>query len=222
MYLVSATEPRKAFFKQGIPSSVPEEFGCDLLAFVGEEKVGAQIKTIPEDFIASIEDGRLQKELSLMKQISYPLLILEGQFKFVGDELVVNRRVTRFTKEGIRNLLRSCLLQFGVPYEYSENAHETVQIWESFLDYIGKPHHNSLKTRPKAMQWGGIDEQLLFFIQGLPRIGYSRALALINNFGSIHAICNANVDDLAQVEGIGEKTARTIYEFIRRRYGQAD
>ncbi len=47
----------------------------------------------------------------------------------------------------------------------------------------------------------------LFLLQGLPGVGPERAARLLERFGSVQAIMTASADDLATVDGIGEKTA---------------
>ena len=44
-------------------------------------------------------------------------------------------------------------------------------------------------------------------MQGLPGVGPERAARLLERFGSVQAIMAASADDLASVDGIGEKTA---------------
>ena len=47
----------------------------------------------------------------------------------------------------------------------------------------------------------------LFLLQGLPGVGPERAARLLERFGSVQAIMTASANDLATVDGIGEKTA---------------
>ena len=47
----------------------------------------------------------------------------------------------------------------------------------------------------------------LFLLQGLPGVGPERAARLLERFGSVQAVVTASLDDLATVDGIGEKTA---------------
>ena len=56
--------------------------------------------------------------------------------------------------------------------------------------------------RPKAKR-----ARQLFLLQGLPGVGPERAARLLERFGSVQAIMTASADDLATVDGIGERTA---------------
>ncbi len=59
--------------------------------------------------------------------------------------------------------------------------------------------------RPKGRQ-----KRRLFVLQGLPGVGPERAERLLAAFGSVEAVMAADAEDLAAVEGIGEKTAARI------------
>ena len=51
-------------------------------------------------------------------------------------------------------------------------------------------------------------------LQEIPGIGPTRKRALLHHFGTLKAIERATLDDLAQVAGINEDTARKIYDFF--------
>lgn len=48
----------------------------------------------------------------------------------------------------------------------------------------------------------------------IPGIGAKRKKALLHHFGSSKAVANASAEELAQVEGINEKTAESIWRFF--------
>ena len=51
-------------------------------------------------------------------------------------------------------------------------------------------------------------------MQEIPGIGPTRKRALLHHFGTLKAIERASLDDLTQVSGINEDTARKIYNFF--------
>ena len=55
----------------------------------------------------------------------------------------------------------------------------------------------------------------LFILQGLPGIGPEKAKRLLETFGSVNAVFQADADALQGVSGIGEKTANAIAWAIR-------
>jgi len=52
-------------------------------------------------------------------------------------------------------------------------------------------------------------------IDTIPDIGEKTRKLLLNHFGSVEAVSGAELDELRDVEGIGEKTALKIYNFFR-------
>ena len=51
-------------------------------------------------------------------------------------------------------------------------------------------------------------------LQEIPGIGPTRKRALLHHFGTLKAIERASLNDLAQVPGINEETARKIHDFF--------
>ncbi len=64
------------------------------------------------------------------------------------------------------------------------------------------------KKRAKSVVKSKIDE-----IEG---IGRKRKKDLLNHFGSIEAIINAKIEDIAKVSGINKKTAENIYNYFHK------
>jgi len=56
----------------------------------------------------------------------------------------------------------------------------------------------------------------LFLLQGLPGVGPERAARLLDRFGSVQSVMTASADDLAAVNGIGERTAAKIRWVLER------
>lgn len=50
---------------------------------------------------------------------------------------------------------------------------------------------------------------------GIPGVGEKTAKVLAQKFGSLEKISDASVDQLLEIEGIGEELARSIYEYFR-------
>ncbi|NXO45382.1 FAP24 protein, partial [Locustella ochotensis] len=48
-------------------------------------------------------------------------------------------------------------------------------------------------------------------VQRIPAVGKTKALLLLQQFGSIHRLCNASIDELEQV--VGQTAAQQIYSF---------
>lgn len=52
-------------------------------------------------------------------------------------------------------------------------------------------------------------------LDGIPGLGATRRTALVTHFGSVARLREADVDEIAQVPGIGKSTARSVFEALR-------
>ena len=223
-FLVSPTEPKELKDSlDAIVSSICEERGADVLAFSRntDDKVitvGWQRKTV-SDFVASVIDGRLSKEVLLMQQVSFPVLIIEGTMHFNNDGFLYRNdgKLTKFSKQQLRNLERSCKYAFSVQIEYTSSMKDTVDAIREMMVWLRKDKHDSLRRRPPLQSDWGVPsrtEQELFFLQGIPKIGSQLAENIIEHFGSIPLCWNCTEEDLREVNKIGKKKAREIYKFL--------
>jgi len=55
---------------------------------------------------------------------------------------------------------------------------------------------------------------------GIFRVGFESARDLAQHFGNIEAIEKASIDDLKKISGIGEKVAKSIYDWFRDEYNK--
>lgn len=172
------------------------------------QTVGIERKT-QEDFLASIVDKRLVKQLmDLKEQFSMPLLIIEG------DANVYMLR--QFHPNAIRGMLIAIALDLQVPVIYSRNVRDTASIIATVAKRLEKPHRDiSLmqKRRPTSVK-----EQQEFLVESLPGVGAKLAKSLLKEFGSVRAVFLASVDDLQRVEKIGKKKASQIRLVIDTQY----
>jgi excinuclease ABC subunit C len=80
-----------------------------------------------------------------------------------------------------------------------------------FIQRLRDEAHRFAIGSHRARRKKGIREAGL---QEIPGIGPTRKRALLHHFGTLKAIERASLDDLAQVSGINEDTARKIYNFF--------
>jgi len=153
-----------------------------------------------KDFLISIIDGRLFKQLSnLKKHCSRPLLLIEGN-PYETD--------LAFDPLAIKGALLSAQAIWYIPVIFSSSKEETRDI---FL-MLGRQEESTLDVvplrggyRPKRLK-----SKQLFLIQGLPQVGPTMAKRLLEDFGSAAKIMNATVAELMRVEGIGQVSAKAI------------
>jgi DNA excision repair protein ERCC-4 len=168
--------------------------------FLVERQFVVERKTV-RDFAGSLIDGRLFKQAGRLSQSGRRrLLVLEGS----PDDL----RACHVSRESLQGALITLCAFFGIPVVRAFDAAETARIVVYLARQARRVAIGGLSRpgyRPK-----GIRARQLFILQGLPGIGPERAARLLERFGTIQGVMNASVDELAEVDGIGEKTARRI------------
>ena len=218
MLLVSSTEPKK--FRDLLPSHkmsiMPERFGCDVLWPVNGAWWGIQRKEL-RDFIASVQDGRLAKELGQMKQTVMPTVIIEGQVRFTDDKLQLGRHGTTVTEKQYRGMVYS-MARMGVQVLHTGTHSGTATEVEYLIGWSAKDRHNSLLRRPGPVgRWGKADsrEYQEHLLQGVVGVGPELAGRIIDKFGGVPLQWTVTVDDLMTIEGIGKTKAKSMIEAVQ-------
>ncbi len=171
--------------------------------YIINESITIERKTA-KDFLISIIDGRLFKQLSnLKKYCQTPLLLIEGNpYKTDLD----------FDSMAIRGALISAQTIWYIPIIHSRSIEDTRDI----LLMIGRQDETHMDVvplrggyRPKRLK-----NRQLFILQGLPSVGPMLAKRLKAHFGSVSRVMNATVNELMEVEGIGKNSAEKIREVL--------
>ena len=209
--LVSPTEPAE-LRRLGKTSLVPEQYGADFL-FASTEfgLVGVQRKEL-SDFVASVQDGRLAKELGMMKRLGLALLVLEGRATWTNDGLATWTR-TQWRATQHLGTLWSVQLS-GCWVTTSTTAQETSTLISAFMRWTAKPRHIALESRagPTSDEWGkvGNREWAIHLLQGFRGIGPTNAGAIYDHFGTVPLMWTVGLLDLVEVAGIGSQKAEGL------------
>ena len=163
-------------------------------------------KTV-EDFSKSITDKRLyQQAKELVSNCNHPLMIIEGE----------NIYHTFLHPNAIRGALAAITIDFKIPVIQTQNETDTAFMLKRIAlrqqDKDSKKEV-SVRTSTKPVM---LPEQQLFIVESFPSIGPVNAKNLLRHFKSIKNMINANKKELKEVEGIGEKTAKSIIEISQK------
>ena len=203
-----AVDKREAGFAEvlrGLGAEV-EEATLSVADFVCSERVAVERKT-RDDFEKSVMDGRLFEQLKRLTE-SYPrvLVVVEGE----GSAGML-------TKESLMGAYSSVLADFGASIFFTRNAEKTAEL----VFFIAK--HEQLAEK-KPMRVTGARKGLTLaqnqkaIVEMLPMIGPKIADSLLEHFGSVWGVFNANEEELLEVEGLGAKRARVIRNTIDGKY----
>ena len=169
--------------------------------------VAIERKTV-SDFISSMLNKRLFKQLEELQQYNNRLLIIEGideQELYANDE-----EIAGVHPNAIRGFLLSILLKYKVPIIFSKDAEDTAK----FISVIArkKQKEMSLNVTKKSLD---SKERMQFILEGFPGIGPKTAKKLLEEFKSIKNISNASEEELTKVLG---KKAESFFKLINDHY----
>lgn len=217
--LVAPTELRHAAFREltrsGKGSNLPETWGCDFGFIIREEdgakKYGIQRKEL-KDFVASVNDGRLAKEVQQMVVCEQTLLVIEGTPRFSMDgALLGNNYGSSWSRQQHTSMLLS-VQAADVWVLGTSDTRETAQLCLDFQAWIRKGEHTSLRKRGGPVHpWGRKENRdyCLHLIMGLPQIGIELADRILDTIGMPFGLAVTR-EQLMSVDGIGAKTADSI------------
>jgi len=173
------------------------------------KKVCVERKT-SNDFISSIIDGRLFRQLEELKNNFHsPLLILEGNGLFNGER--------KIHPNAIRGALASVSLDYGVPIIKTENNLETAEMLLAIAKREQLDRRKSISVRGKKKA-RSMNQRQEILIAGLPQINAQTARKLLKHFGSPQNVFTATIDELQKLEGVGPKTAKRIRLVLSKGY----
>ena len=188
--------------KLGIEVEIKELKVADYLV----KDVAIERKTI-SDFISSMINKRLTKQLEELQQYENRLLIVEG---WDEQELYYDDAVQEggMHPNAVRGFLLSILLKYKVPIIFSKDCPDTARFISVLAKRQGK--ELSLNVSKKTLS---IQERLQFILEGFPGIGPKTARKLLKKFKTLKNIFNAKEEDLREILG---KKSTAIKEIIEK------
>ncbi len=216
---IDSNEPKIAevwFTSQGFNLELvrkPLDVGDYLISVDGRE-VPVERKD-SGDFVASIEDGRLNNQLFYLSR-EYPIsyIIVVGT---ISDAL----EYSNLSRRAYISALVGASLKRSPDGKSGQVITLTVETNFDFACAVGMIHRKledgDLYRRPKPIgNKSDYDSCLITLYSALPCISVKRAKALAEEFPSLESLMSASVEEIANVKGIGKKTAEKIYNFLHR------
>jgi len=222
-FLLSPSEVRlsELLGDRAIVSNIPEQRGADVLFFTKRGSVGVQLKEVPNDFLASITDGRLAKETSLLSSCDFRLLLLRGRFKYWPDGRISipgRKEPSRFTEKQIRGLLFDIKYIRGIDHDYVDDYEDAVAYIIHLSQWLDKEAHGALLSRPGGPKgtWAvpSVEELQSWVLQGFEGIGPASADAIIKHFGGLPLAWTCSFEELASVPRLSRKRAEYLWKFL--------
>lgn len=138
------------------------------------------------DFVESIKNNRLKKQIKEIKQYKNYLLIIEGNLK----------RISGIHPNAAKGFIISTLINNKVPILFTEDEEETAR----YLFLIGNQQKKENKINPTKKIPSKKDRQL-FVLQSFPGIGSKKSKELLEEFKTLKKVFNSDSDKLKKILG---------------------
>lgn len=168
------------------------------------KETAVERKTV-SDFISSMLNKRIIRQLEELQQYKYRLLIIEG----IEENELYNDIPEGINGNAIRGFILSILLKFKVPIVFSKDYRDTAK----FLLVLLRKQEKESSINPKKRSLNK-KEQLQFILEGFPGIGPKTAKKLLEKYHSLSNIFNASIEDLKEV--IGKKAE--VFSLTKEEY----
>ena len=169
--------------------------------------IGIERKTLM-DFFGSMVKKRLFEQVHRLRE-SYPqpLLILEGDLSEVS---------TFKSPQAFLGALLAVEIGERVPVLTTVDKDQTALLLSLLWKREARgASEYGLRHKPKTRT---LEQRQRFLVEGLPSVGETLAKNLLEGFGSVRAVFNADLEDLKRVPKIGAVRAEEIVRLVTAHY----
>ncbi|XP_053934557.1 Fanconi anemia core complex-associated protein 24 isoform X2 [Cuculus canorus] len=180
------------------------------------QKLQGKVRLIFEDGLGLV-DFHLSNRTCIL-YISEADLVAGDEFKrrlvrfrntsSLGGIVIVER--TQISDQYFSAVQKLVVLELGMVLLPVANQGEASQLITQLVREQSKEHSSNPFLRKQSSQ---LAEPAVFrTVQQIPGVGKTKALLLLQQFGSIHRICNASIEELEPV--VGQAVAQQIHSFL--------
>ncbi|XP_065589252.1 Fanconi anemia core complex-associated protein 24 [Cyrtonyx montezumae] len=126
----------------------------------------------------------------------------------LGGIVIVEK--TPISEQYFSAVQKLVVLQLGMALLPVANQEEASQLITQLVREQSKDHSSNPFLRKQCSQLA--EASVFRTVQQIPGVGKTKALLLLQQFGSIHQICNASVKELELV--VGQTVAKQIHTFL--------
>lgn len=171
------------------------------------KKVGIERKAV-QDLLGSIGD-RLTRQLeNMLDHYQINILLIEGSWQKVSpsQKIISGRGIEYHTWDMVWNYIRR-FQDKGITLELTINEGHTVQRLNELYALYQKSYSLSGLSKEFA------DDRLMALPSGCRG---KTGMEVIKQLGSLKTVGNTSVEQLLEIEGIGQKKAQSIYNHFNR------
>ncbi|HJX04256.1 MAG TPA: DEAD/DEAH box helicase [Thermoplasmata archaeon] len=197
----------KALVEEGFKVEASDLESADVLI---SPRVAVAVRSV-DQFIREIQDESILSTLGRLKhEFLHPILIVQGESQGEGAQA---------GNAAVFDALSALLSEYHMPVLSTHNERETVSAIASLHKQEAAKQSGEKRLVQSTLD---LTSRQRFLVQGLPNVSATLAQRLLERFGSVKGIADANVEELMEVEGIGKVIAEGIHTVLRRRYGEEE
>lgn len=179
----------------------------DVADFLVSDRTAVERKRT-DDFVDSIIDNRLFDQLQELQQFENPIVIIEG------ENLYTHRDID---PKAIRGAISSLAIDYQIPVIWTDDEEDTVETLKALARREQEDKGREVQVR--GSKSGMTQEETMeFIVAGIPDVNTKIAERLLEQFETVEKVFTASEGELQEVEGIGEKTASKIREYVTQKY----
>ncbi len=113
---------------------------------------------------------------------------------------------------------RAIITGYHIPIVHTFDKNDTWTFLKALDKHLTEPKEY---IRPPPIKKAGrniAECQEDIICSAIDMLGRKKAQALLEQFGSVHSLINAQVEEITEVKGIGKKTAQAFYDVINEKY----
>lgn len=179
--------------------------------YVVSEDVGVERKTV-SDFVSTLTRRDLFEQLFVLKEVyPRPVLVLEGRLGLVS----------KYSKIHVNSVLGAlaAVARSGIAVVPTPDSESTARLLYFMARQEQVEEKKHVTVRP-VKKFSSLEEEQIFFLAGLPKIGRERAISILRAFGSpLNALNNYKLWS-KKVSGIGESIVRRVEEVLTKDFGR--
>ena len=217
---------REAFKASKIPVSVEKlEYGdyrMDITQDNGNERTILVERKTPTDFISSTNPtmrdpgSKIARQLNgcLQSNADVVVLLVDGYYQWMKGGKIKTKKINlQHSPDAFVSKLRT-IQSHAVRVEYNPSDWYLPFHLLSLNKYETRSEHSTLALSPKPFAVPPRSQSKWTVLMGMRGVGPKMAQLLLNEFGSIKNLANAEKNELTQDKGVGEKTAEEILWYL--------